>query len=195
MSFTFNNAVPAAANDPSVDQPDMLINNQSTNSILAIDHISFNTAGGGQHKQVTFNNKNTPGAQTDPQSVLYTASGTASTVSQMLYANQNGTFQISAVRAWAAGVNGTLSPPPQSYNVTSITRTSNGHYSVILQTNAVSSNNFAVVVNCSLSAAAGNPFIFAAYSITGTGTFNIVFGRNDIGFADPSNFSFIVLQI
>lgn len=55
MTFSFNNAVPASANNPSVDQPDMLINNQSTASIIAVDHIGFNAARGGQHKAIHFN--------------------------------------------------------------------------------------------------------------------------------------------
>lgn len=52
MSFTFNDAIPAAPNNPSADQPDMLQNNISTNAILDVDHITFNTANGGKHKYV-----------------------------------------------------------------------------------------------------------------------------------------------
>lgn len=55
MTFSFNTGIPATNNNPSVDQPDMQINNVSTDAILAVDHISFNTANGGQHKQITFN--------------------------------------------------------------------------------------------------------------------------------------------
>lgn len=52
--FIFNNAVPASANNPSADQPDMLINNQSNQSIWAVDHYGFNEAPdfGGLHKQL-----------------------------------------------------------------------------------------------------------------------------------------------
>lgn len=71
MTFSFNTNIPAAPNDPSVDQPDMLTNNQSTNLLLAVDHISFNTAGGGQHKQVTFNGNNVPTPPVTPP-VLFT---------------------------------------------------------------------------------------------------------------------------
>lgn len=53
--FTFNTGIPAAGNNPSVDQPDMQINNLSTNDILDIDHVTFNANNGGQHKQITFN--------------------------------------------------------------------------------------------------------------------------------------------
>lgn len=71
MTFSFNTNIPAAPNNPSVDQPDMLTNNQSTNNLLAVDHISFNTAGGGQHKQVTFNGNNVPTPPVNPP-VLFT---------------------------------------------------------------------------------------------------------------------------
>lgn len=52
MSFTYNNLVPATNNDPSSDQPDMLINTQSINSIIAVDHVGFNAANGGYHKVI-----------------------------------------------------------------------------------------------------------------------------------------------
>lgn len=55
MTFPYNNGIPATNNDPSVDQPDMLINTQSINGILATDHISFNAQNGGQHKAIHFN--------------------------------------------------------------------------------------------------------------------------------------------
>lgn len=59
-TFSYNTGVPAANNNPSIDQSDMLINTASTNSILAVDHVSFNAAGGGRHNQVTFNGNNVP---------------------------------------------------------------------------------------------------------------------------------------
>ncbi len=53
--FPFDTSVPAANDDPSSDQPDMLTNNQSTSSIIGTDHITFNLNNGGQHKAITFN--------------------------------------------------------------------------------------------------------------------------------------------
>jgi hypothetical protein len=57
-TFSYNTGVPAANNDPSVDQPEMQINTASINSLLAVDHVSFNTTGGGRHNQVTFAGNN-----------------------------------------------------------------------------------------------------------------------------------------
>jgi hypothetical protein len=59
-TFSYNTGVPAANNNPSVDQPEMQTNTASIDSLLAIDHVSFNTAGGGRHNQVTFNSNNVP---------------------------------------------------------------------------------------------------------------------------------------
>ena len=101
MTISYNSSVPVPTNDPSVDQPDMTINTQSVATIIAVDHVGFNSSGsapngvGGTHLQVTFNGKNTPGAQVDPQSVLYTASGAASSVAQLKYVNQNVTIPLS----------------------------------------------------------------------------------------------------
>ena len=53
--FQFDATVPATNDNPSADQPDMLVNNQSTLGILGTDHITFNLNNGGQHKAITFN--------------------------------------------------------------------------------------------------------------------------------------------
>ena len=60
-NFNYNNAIPASNNNPSVDQPGMLINAQSIDGIIATEHISFNANNGGTHKQITF-----VGPQADP---------------------------------------------------------------------------------------------------------------------------------
>lgn len=117
-NFTFNSSIPDTGNNPSNDQPDMLTNNISTNGLLAVDHVSFNSdgtlpqGGGGQHLQINFDNKYTQPAQIDPHSVLYTVSGTASTKADMNFKNENGVFPVNVLRAFGvltttntAGVN------------------------------------------------------------------------------------------
>lgn len=87
--FIFNNGVPAANNNPSSDQPDMLINNQSNEAIWAVDHYGFNEAPdfGGLHKQVRLPELAVipPGLVAD-EGTLYTklADGT----SQLFYSNE-----------------------------------------------------------------------------------------------------------
>jgi hypothetical protein len=200
-AFSYNTGVPAAPNNPSVDQPEMLINCESINSILAVDHVTFNTSGtgtpgssGGQHLQVTFNGKNVPsGLPTDPLSIIYSNSGTASTISQLFFSNQNSIFHLSPIRAWAYVNSAGVINASQSFNVSAITHPSAGNYNVTLTANAVSSANFAVVVTSSVSSTftARIPNV----SVTGTGTFTCTFSSTTGSNADPQNFSFIVLQI
>jgi Putative tail fiber protein gp53-like, C-terminal len=57
MSFSYNNQIPVAPNNPSADQPGMLTNAQSINSIIAVDHIGFNTNNGGYHTVIHFSNQ------------------------------------------------------------------------------------------------------------------------------------------
>lgn len=54
-SFAYNTGIPAAADNPSNDQPDMLQNTNSINSIIAVDHYSFGSSANfdGFHKQIT----------------------------------------------------------------------------------------------------------------------------------------------
>ena len=48
----YNRDIPDAPNNPSVDQPKMKTNTNSIDTILAVDHISFNATDGGYHKVV-----------------------------------------------------------------------------------------------------------------------------------------------
>lgn len=152
-NFNYNNGVPATNNNPSDDQPQMLINVQSTENILAVDHISFSAENGGTHKQVTFSSKNTPvdpNLFTDPFSVLYTASGTASTVADLNFVNQNATFKINSIRAWGVftttATNGLLAIDMGMNVVSNITVSSNGQVNTIsLPSNAVNGTTVAVL--------------------------------------------------
>lgn len=195
-SFTYNNAVPAAANNPSVDQSSMLTNAQSIQSIIAVDHVTFNSTGpagasGGQHLQVSFNGKNVPGgAPTDPLSIMYTNSGTASSISQVFFRNQNAIYQISAIKAWGLSDNTGAIIATQSVNVSGIVKGGTGVFHVTLTANAISSSNF--FVNISYQS---TTLLVPRYSLTGIGTFDITFNLLNTNPGDPTNFSFQVLQL
>lgn len=199
VAYNLNN--PDGPNNPSNDQPKMQTNTNAIQALLAVDHVAFNTNGsppngvGGHHLQVSFDGKNAAGAQTDPQSVLYTGSGTASTFSQLLYRNQSAIFQISAIRAWGF-VNGTTGTviASQSSNATSV-RNSAGNYTITLATGAVSTANFAVLVSATRTIAS-NRRVLSSYNITGIGVFQLSFAQTaaDPG-EDVTSFSFQVLQI
>ena len=200
MSFTFSTTVPAAPNNPSVDQPDMLQNNVATNGIVAVDHITFNTLGGGQHKQVTFNSKNVPAAQTDPQSTLYTNNITvatatntisASTKANMFFRNQDAIYPASMIRAFGAfDAAGTAL---NTWNM-SATRLGAGQYNITLASGAVTGVNFSVQV--SSSSTNTQTFIDHVYNINAmTGIILVQFGIRGVSFNDPNQFSVLVLQL
>lgn len=52
--FTFNTGIPASGNNPSADQPEMLINNISADGFAGTDHYGYNTGLGGYHKAAHF---------------------------------------------------------------------------------------------------------------------------------------------
>lgn len=183
MSFTFDTTIPNAPNNPSVDQPGMLQNNVSTNGILGVDHITFNALGGGQHKQITFNGKNVPGVQTDPQSVLYTnnitvATGdnttSASTVAEMFYRNQNAIFPVSMIKAF--GCFDAAATSLNTWNISAsgpVTRT----FTLTMPANVVTGTNYAVFC---LSTFTANSI---SYNILSATQFTVTFSNVAVGFS------------
>ncbi len=196
MPITYTLNIPDAPNDPSADQGPMQTNTNSINTLIAVDHYSFADTPSGTHKQVTLSGKNAAGAQTDPTSTLYTASGTASTVADLIYRNQNGVFPISCLRAWGY-VSGGVGPAiiaSQGVNVASITRTSAGRYVVTLTALAVNSSDFAVTVTSSLTTSLVGTQ--SGYTITAPGVFQLNFTTlSGNALVDPTSFTFQVYQI
>jgi hypothetical protein len=194
--FDYTRDIPDAPNNPSNDQPKMKINNNSVEDLIAVDHVTFRASPGGTHKQTTFSTKNTPGAQLDPQSVLYTASGTAVTIADMFYRNQNGIFQASPIKAWAtfAGATGGIIAS-QSVNITSIIRASAGVYNVTITTNATNSADYAILITSTAAAAPISNLPSLTYTITGTATFTIRCVNPGNIPSDPTALSFIVIQL
>jgi hypothetical protein len=193
--ITYTRDIPDAPNNPSVDQGPMKTNTNSIDTIIAVDHYTFADVPSGTHKQVTISGKNAGGAQTDPASIMYTSSGTASSVANLNYRNQNGIFPLNCVRAWALVTGAGTIDTSQSVNVVGpLGHPSTGNYQVTLTANAVSSNKFAVIVS-GICVNPGNAVI-AGYNITGVGTFDLNFFSITGGtFANPTGFSFMVLQI
>ena len=195
MVIAYTKNIPDAPNNPSADQPAMKVNTNSIDTIIAVDHYTFADASSGTHKQVTLSGKNSAGAQTDPSSSIYTASGTASTVADLQYRNQNGIFPLSTIRAWGtfAGATGTIISS-QSVNVTSVVRNSAGTYTITLTANAVNSANIAVLL--SSTASGSSTSISATYNVTGTGTFQILTRAPASGaLQDCTAVTFVVMQL
>lgn len=92
-NFTFYSTIPAANDNPSVDQPLMLGNNSSVNGWVAQDHYGFNTSGGtnnfgGLHAQVTFAANNIPAGFSPP--TLFTNNDSANTPQLFYYTGSSG---------------------------------------------------------------------------------------------------------
>ena len=60
--FPINLNIPATGNDPTADQPNMLINNNSFAGIWDIDHFGFNQSTGGYHDIIHLPPNSTPAA-------------------------------------------------------------------------------------------------------------------------------------
>lgn len=139
----YYNNIPDGPNNPSQDQPLMKINTNAVDTLISVDHYGFNTntGFGGEHQQVNLPQKNTPGAITDPASVVFTGNGTASTHAELLFKNQDATFLLSCVKAFGTFTQVTTLGPvavtlDNGYNVVSISKTSS-NYTVTLTPNAV----------------------------------------------------------
>jgi len=98
MSFPINTGVPAANNNPSVDQQPMQDNFVSINSWGAIDHVGYGVStNAGKHLQVSIPTplSGDPGGVTGTQSILYTKD--VSSVAQLFLQNASTVFQITGL--------------------------------------------------------------------------------------------------
>lgn len=193
MTITYINPLPIPTNNPSQDVTNMAANNAAVLTWSGIDHIALNTAGntGGQHLQCNFPGTTTQGSQTDPASCLYTSTGTASSIADLFFTNQNGTFRPNIIKA--AGVfQGTGGGNPTvtnaCLNVSSIVRTTGPTtYTVTLTGVSLTSSppNAIIIASCSSQAA------FASTIISSN---TISFSSSISGF-DTSAIYFAVLQV
>jgi hypothetical protein len=115
MTLTWITGIPASGDNPSTDQPNMLLNNDVVPTYVAVDHVAFGTAGSGQHNQVTFPYTNPPSVPTSPP-ILFTDtvaglpqlkffSGDAAHSSSQYVVNANGsTFLLGGIiMKWGNG--------------------------------------------------------------------------------------------
>lgn len=57
MSFDYTRDIPDGPHNPSNDQPNMKINTNSIDNLLAVDHVSFNSVDSGKHNFVHLTNQ------------------------------------------------------------------------------------------------------------------------------------------
>lgn len=89
-NFAYNRDVPDATHNPSTDQPDMKINTNSTDSIIAVDHYSFQEQlnQDGYHKQSTYPTLGVAPATLALQGAVYTKNVGAG-VTQLFYRRES----------------------------------------------------------------------------------------------------------
>jgi len=87
-NFNYNRDIPFATNDPAVDQPDMQTNTNSIDTLINVDHLSFNTATGNQsdgyHKvihQVPFSTTTSNPPKNNPPTLPAPVSGVGEIIS------------------------------------------------------------------------------------------------------------------
>lgn len=214
MSFTYTTGVPNPPNLPAIDVGPMQVNTNSINSIIAVDHVGFNTSGGGKHLKVTFNSENPPAAlPVDPVSIEFTAKATsvggtvlasagvltspAITTAQDFYASSVGVFPLSCIKAFcvftATTTNGAQTVL-NGFNVSSVVKTissPNNIYTINLVPNSTTSTNFVPFVNFSST----QTITTLQYSYTtSANTLNLLINT---GFNAnlPENISILILQV
>lgn len=193
MSLSYSNTIPDPTHKPVNDVNPMQTNFASIQTLVDVDHFDFANANYGKHKEVTLGNVAAPGAQTDPQSVLYTRAGTAAAISDLAFKNQNGTFQVSPIRAWGAFDATGTAIGGQSVNVSGIVHNSTGVYTVTLTANATTGTSFGV--QCTPTRG-GLTIMAANYNITGANTFVLRFLSIPAGVVfDPDFFTLSVFQL
>lgn len=216
MTFPYpiNTAIPFRTNPPRNDQPGMLTNFSNINGFLGVDLVAPGTnvagQGAGFHKQVTYFTANIPTPPlVDPLSVGFTANAnnlpgnvtpanSANTVVQEFYCNANGFFPVVAIKAFGAyapAIGTPVQVPLNAFNVSSVTRTGLGAYTVVLATGATFGNTYTVLVSNSTTPV--STVLIPTYEYAGANTFTIQFTRFNTAFLqnDPDNFSFAVLQV
>lgn len=102
-NFAYNSSVPATNDNPSDDQPLMLINTQSINDILAVDHVTFGLSNGGTHSKVTLLSPAADPSLTGVQGQVYTK--TTGGIAQLFFANSSLVNQLTS----AVSTSGSLS--------------------------------------------------------------------------------------
>jgi len=202
MSFTYNNSIPAAGNNPSADQPIMLQNTKSIQNLIDVDHVDFNaTSGQGEHKQVTFNAFNPPSAPSDPTAIAYIDAGLdAPTHPQGYFVNSQATMPLTAIKAFGTVVGTTPSgtiTATNYFNINpSIVYTNSGStktFVITLVSGTVLSTNKAAVFIYIGSTNPGNVTQISSYSFnaaTNPTTLTI-----DIAFSGLPKLNFMILQI
>ena len=179
-NLAFNNGIPFSSNNPSNDQPIMLANNVSNQSIWEQDHLGFNVNNSGTHQKVTFYQVAAPIVPGVDQSQIFPAYGTAApAVVDAKFVNQNATYILNCVRAF--GSFNFLSSEPDgpiailnSMNVVSVTK-AGLVYTIAITPNAFTGTNAVLLSRSAVVISAANTLQFTTVlSTSGNVSFAIL---------------------
>lgn len=113
-NFTYNDGVPATNNNPTDDQPEMLLNTIAIQDLIDVDHITFNENDGGTHRQVTFAaNESAPGTPGTTVAVAYVNSnaGISGTLSSLFFQNATQNLGLTNLTLTTSGSNYGITTP------------------------------------------------------------------------------------
>lgn len=197
--MTYTTGIPVPTNPPASDVVNMQNNTNAVNSWVQTDHVGFNAStNSGIHKQINFSaNQTSPSLVGTAVAEIWVKAGIAdSGKSQLYFQNTTNSFLLSAIRAWGYAPNGVTTPSTQSFNVSSVSQSSN-NWTVNLVTGAEAGGSF-VVLATALSPVIGTPSHNAGVTMVSTtsnsftvATYDAVTGTNGVATA----IYFIVLQI
>lgn len=197
MTFTFDDTIPFATNNPSVDQPKMLANNVANLQIWDVDHVGFNATNGGTHLQNSFAQFATPVVVGGtPGSVAYPAAGTAdSSRAQYFFKNSITTVPISPIRAFGAFTGGGTLLNGMNLSLNAHVPGS-GVYAFDITNNAVNGLSFSIILGTGINLL--NPGRGGIYQIVAAPppSFEIAFRNFTSGaLFDPDQFTVLILQV
>lgn len=166
-----------------------------------VDHVAYGAVNAGTHKKISLATVSAPAAPVGEAHIVNTKLGIADATSSNLFAqNKNVSTQINAIRSWAYVPNpgataiGADIPITQLVNVTKVTRTAVGVYTVTMPANTVSSADYAVFATSENDNVPGGRNFIGPFTLTAT-TFEIRVKTNTGAPTDIGFFSFQVLQV
>jgi len=201
-NYSFDETIPATNNNPSTDQPGMLINNVSTKGIISTDHVTFGLANGGSHLQNTFYAQQSPSIGSS-LAILYPgarpsvySNSTGSSATNTYLLNTIGVFPTSMIKAGGTfvttNVAGNVSMVSQfNLNVTAgqIITNGTGLYTINLLTGATTGDNVIVLPTIKEAGVPGGFSVVPGWNFTG----NVL--KLNCGTTAGITVTFIILQI
>jgi hypothetical protein len=115
--FNYIRNIPFSTNNPAADQPNMLTNTNSISSIIAVDHLGFNTAQGsesdGYHTVIHFSTQGGDPAAIGTIGQLYTKTLTIGNQDQCLFFESGGgrITQLTGILGGAGSQTSTVNAP------------------------------------------------------------------------------------